>query len=262
MDTSHPICNHSSRVAPTYRDIRTTDIEPISVISGALNGFDQTKVADIGCGCGRYDLLMFQQIDNLHLTCVDANQSMLEQAVQYLTSNDVTNFDAVHGTAETLPLEDHSLHDLTTFNAIHHFDFRRFIENALHAVDPEAGKIFIYTWTPSQNAGSIWGQYFPGFAERETRLYELDDTEDMIESIDAVRLDTTISFKYGRRATLDDLIARVRARHYSTFSLDDDSELEDATEVFQGNVAGAFDDTSDIEWSDEDMLLVLSPDPY
>ncbi|MDP6665528.1 MAG: class I SAM-dependent methyltransferase [SAR202 cluster bacterium] len=254
--------DHFSRVASTYREIRTTDIEPVSLISGALSGFDDIKIADIGCGGGRYDLLLFQQIDGLHLTCVEANQSMLEQAVQYLTNNDVTNFDAVHATAETLPLEDHSLHGLTTFNAIHHFDFPRFIERALRAIDPELGKMFIYTRTPSQNSGSIWGQLFPSFAERETRLYELDEMEEMIDSVDQVRLETTISFKYERRATLEELIDRVRARHYSTFSLYDDSDLEEATDIFQRNVAFTFDDPSDIAWSDENMLLVLSPGPY
>ena len=262
MDTGDTMHDHFSRVAPTYREIRTTDIEPISLISGALRGFSDIRIADVGCGGGRYNLLLFQQIDNLHLTCVDANQSMLEQAVQYLRSHDVANFEAVHATAETLPLENHSLHGLTTFNAIHHFEFPRFIERAVSAVDPESGRIFIYTRTPSQNARNIWGQLFPSFAERETRLYSLGEMEEMIDSVDEVRLDTAISFKYERRATLAELVGRARARHYSTFSLYDDSELEEAIEVFQRNVAAAYENTSEIEWSDENILLTLSPDPY
>jgi 2-polyprenyl-3-methyl-5-hydroxy-6-metoxy-1,4-benzoquinol methylase len=254
--------DHFSKVAPSYRDIRTTDIEPISVISGALRGLDEIRVADIGCGGGRYDLLLFQHVENLHLTCVDINESMLEQASDYLRSNQVTNFKTVQARAETFPLEDGSMDGLITFNAIHHSDFVRFVERAAQTVNPDSGRIFIYTRSTTQNSRNIWGEYFPGFAEQETRLHEIEEMEEMIQSADGVRLDTAISFKYGRMASLDELVEKALARHYSTFSLYDEDELDTAIEVFQRNIEDAFDDTDRIEWFDENVLLTLSPDPY
>ena len=262
MTTVDQMYDHFSRVAPSYREIRTTDIEPISVISGALKGPDEVRVADIGCGGGRYDLLLFQHIDNLHLTCIDINESMLKQTSDYLRSHQVTNFKTLLAMAETFPLEDGSMDGLITFNAIHHFDFVRFVERAAQAVNQENGRIFIYTRSATQNARNIWGEYFPEFADRETRLYEIDEMEGMIQSLDGVRLDTAISFKYGRTAPLDHLVEKALARHYSTFSLYDEDELDLAVGTFQRNIEDAFDDPAQVEWFDENLLLTLSPDPY
>ncbi|MFQ5704531.1 MAG: hypothetical protein ACE5HT_10975 [Gemmatimonadales bacterium] len=38
-------------------------------------------------------------------------------------------------------------------------------------LQPE-GKLILYTRTPEQNQCTIWGKFFPHFAERETRLHE------------------------------------------------------------------------------------------
>ena len=97
---------------------------------------------------------------------------------------------------------------------------------------------------------------------REIRLYEIDEMEGMIRSLDGVRLDTTISFKYGRTAPLDHLGEKALARHYSTFSLYDEDELDMAVGTFQRNIEDAFDDPAQVEWFDENLLLTLSPDPY
>jgi SAM-dependent methyltransferase len=254
--------DHFSRVAPSYREIRTIDIEPISVISGSLNGSGQVRAADIGCGGERYDLLLFQHINNLHLTCVDINESMLEQTPDYLRSHQVTNFETFQATAETFPLEDGTMDGLITFNAIHHFDFVRFVEKAAQADNPENGRIFIYARSATQNSRNLWAEYFPDFSDRETRLYGMEEMERMIGSADGVRLETAISFKYGRTAPLADLVDRALAKHYSIFSLDDDDELDMALETFQQNIEDAFDDTDQVEWFDENVLLTLSPALY
>ena len=48
--------NHFTEVAPIYRKLRTTDIEPILFIARELSDSVQTHGADIGCGAGRYTL--------------------------------------------------------------------------------------------------------------------------------------------------------------------------------------------------------------
>ncbi len=71
------IHKHFAKVASSYRRIRATDVEPIAFIGETLGKLPEVKAADIGCGAGRYNLLFFQYINNLHLTCIDINENVL-----------------------------------------------------------------------------------------------------------------------------------------------------------------------------------------
>ena len=62
------IYDHFSRIASFYGHIRTTDAQPIRYIGKKLKGSKAIRAADIGCGTGRYDLLLFRYLNNLHLT--------------------------------------------------------------------------------------------------------------------------------------------------------------------------------------------------
>ena len=169
---------HFSTVARVYRELRTTDEAPIRFIRDKLAGLASIRAADVGCGAGRYGLLLFRHLPNLHLTCVDVNPEMLEQLSAYLAANGTRDFETVASGVEELEFEDGSLDCVFTFNAVHHFDFRAFIGKARDATR-QSGGIFIYTRTPSQNAGTIWGRYFPGFLDKETRLYHLADMKEV-----------------------------------------------------------------------------------
>jgi len=143
-----------------------------------------------------------------------------------------------------------------TLNAIHHFDFVAFIEKSGKIIKKD-GSIFIYTRLRSQNARNIWGQYFPLFSETETRLYELDEMKQWIQSVDSLKLETAKLFKYKRNATMEQLLEKARKRHYSTFSLYKEDELREALKTFQENTRRKFKDTTKIEWLDENILLIL-----
>jgi len=71
MDAVKNMYDHFSNVASHYRQVRTTDMEHIAFIKESLSRRTQIKAADIGCGAGRYDLILFQRIKNLHLTCIE-----------------------------------------------------------------------------------------------------------------------------------------------------------------------------------------------
>ena len=260
MDTTHHMHNHFSRVAPSYREARTTDIEPIQFIAENLKDLPEVKAADIGCGAGRYDLLLFQHLKNLHLTCIDNNESMLEETKDYLKSYGITNFETLKSDAADLPLEDNSMDCILTFNAIHHFDFLKFTEKCSRIVK-ESGKIFIYTRSRSQNAKNIWGQHFPLFLDKETRLYELEQMERWVRSAYYLKLEEVKPFQYKRDATLEQLVEKARTRYYSTFSLYEEDELEKALATFQENIRKHFPKTDRIEWFDENVLLVLNSTP-
>ncbi len=247
---------HFSGVASQYRRVRTTDTEPMAYISEIVGDRPEVRAADIGCGAGRYDLLLFQYIKNLHLTCIDINNQMLKQASDYLKSEGITRFETIKANANNIPLEEKSMDCLLTFNAIHHWNFPGFIEKSGKVIKEE-GKVFIYTRTRSQNQRTIWGEHFPLFSIKETRLYELDEMKDWIQSDDLLTLETVKTFQYDRKSTLEDLLEKVKARHYSTFSLYREDEIEGAMVDFQKNIRKSTLDPHSIQWTDENTLLVL-----
>jgi ubiquinone/menaquinone biosynthesis C-methylase UbiE len=250
--------SHFSRIASKYRRVRTTDIEPIIHIKNRIGGLSEVRGADIGCGDGRYDLLLLRHIKNLHLTCIDINEAMLREASEYLRSHGVNNFTTLKADANDFHLEDDSMDCIFTFNAIHHFDTPVFLKSTGRALKRN-GWVFIYTRLRSQNARGIWGQHFPMFVEKERRLYELDELRDMIESSGSLSLEETRHFRYKRSDSLENLIEKVKARHYSTFSLYDDHELNSSLDGFKENIRRRFRDTDNIEWYDENILLTLRP---
>ncbi|NER39198.1 MAG: class I SAM-dependent methyltransferase [Oscillatoria sp. SIO1A7] len=247
---------HFSQVAPDYRQARTTDSEPIAFISENLQHLPEVSAADVGCGAGRYDLLLFQHLNNLKLTCIDINESMLAQASEYLTDKGFSNFKTLEAKGDSFSLAPRSLDCVLTFNAIHHFDFAGFLESAAKALK-ESGQIFIYTRLRSQNARNIWGEYFPGFTEKEDRLYEMDRIESWIASSQQLTLKTVKRFEYERTASLEQLLKKVKVRHYSTFSLYEKGELAEALPIFEERLGEKFSDLNQIKWFDENILLVL-----
>ena len=53
--TLKAMSQHFSNVAKKYRNLRTTDSEPISLIVDKLKNLDHVEAVDVGCGAGRYD---------------------------------------------------------------------------------------------------------------------------------------------------------------------------------------------------------------
>jgi len=248
--------DHFSQVATSYNDLRATDLEPIMFIKGVLDGNQGVEAADIGCGAGRYCLRFLEHLNIRYLTCIDSNESMLKETLNYLRAAGVSNFKTIMAGAEEIPLADNSMDCLFAFNAIHHFNLMGFLESAAKALR-DGGRIFIYTRLRSQNVENIWGRYFPLFLEKENRLYELSELEEMIKSISPLSIDCVRQFKYRRIASLSRLVRLAKSGHYSTFSLYSRDEFEAALNGFQKSVRGHFNELGRIEWFDENTLLVL-----
>ena len=246
--------SHFARIGPVYRSMRTTDVEPVREIERVLAGTSPISAADIGCGAGRYDRLLFEHLPGLHLTCVDVNATMLEQAAAYLRAGGARNFDLVHSGVEELALADRSLDAVFTFNAVHHFDFAAFLRKACDALRPD-GRIFIYTRLPEQNARTLWGRYFPEFCARETRLFGLQEMRHGIERTLGLTFESVTSFRFPRRTPLHRLLDQARSKHYSTFALYEPQEFERALRQFEWRVRQEFDDLERIEWCDENVLI-------
>lgn len=252
MVTRTDMDRHFADISPVYRSVRTTDREPVERIARELHGLVRPKGADVGCGAGRYVLLMFEAIPNLSLTCVDASPAMLGQVDELLRANGIGDFETWHSTAEGLELEPGRYDFVSSFNAVHHFDFPEFLRKSREGLAGN-GSLFVYTRLPEHNARSIWGRYFPGFVERETRLLTLGDLHGAIEDTPGLRFAGATCLRYHRQATLDRLIEQARSRHYSTFSLYESDAFEDALVTFRAAIESRLADP--VEWYDENILI-------
>lgn len=248
--------DHFAKVSGVYREIRTTDEEPILHIRDQLAGRPAVTAADIGCGAGRYDLLLFRRLPNLRLACLDVSGEMLDQLSRHLDRNGAHNFEVINASVEEMAFEDESLDCVFTFNAIHHFDFPLFLAKAGCAIK-KGGLIFIYTRTPDQNAGSVWGRFFPDFLEKETRLYRLEEMAGWIRETGRLKMIAAKTFRYARTSSLERLLEQVRSRHYSTFSLYSEAEFEKACKTFEDAVRSQFSDPTNVAWHDQNILLQI-----
>ena len=251
------INHHFSRVANSYRYFRTTDSEPITSIAKELKKLARIEAIDIGCGTGRYDILLYKYLgDKLHLTCVDANVDMLAQLDKYLKKLSISNFVAICSRAENLTFPSHSLDCIFTFNAIHHFNLSEFLRESARILK-SGGYLFIYTRLREQNGRNIWGRCFPKFQQKETRLNTLNTLMQTVVAMPTLRIKSTEYFKYRRMSTLEQLVERVKAHHYSTFSLYSPEELEESIAGFVNRIENESNGAHWIHWFDENVLFVI-----
>jgi SAM-dependent methyltransferase len=141
------------------------------------------------------------------------------------------HIDYCRASAENLPFASKSFDGIITFNAVHHFNLDRFVIRASGVLRP-GGLLSIYTRTPEQNGRTVWGQYFPGFAERETRLYSFERLEEVVGRTSGFHMEGIHEFKNVRAESVESLLNRARNFHYSTFALYPRQEFMRAVETF------------------------------
>jgi hypothetical protein len=117
-------------------------------------------------------------------------------------------------------------------------------------------RLFIYTRLRSQNAKNVWGIHFPNFSKKETRLYELDELEYMIQNAPNLNLKSIKFFDYERISTLARLEEQAKGYHYSTFRLFPKKEFEKSLEIFKKNIMKNYD-INNVTWKDQNILLVI-----
>lgn len=247
---------HFAEVSLEYRNLRTTDEAPILHIREALANPVSLDAVDIGCGAGRYDHLLYRQLRGLRLTCVDANVEMIGELSSFLSAHGHQDFETLVSRIEDLDLAPEAFDCAFSFNAVHHFNFPTFLQKTAVGLRPQ-GRIFVYTRTPEQNAGSIWGRYFPQFNEKEIRLYTAKQMETWVNEASDLELLHVKNFRYQRSASLDRLLAQARGMHYSTFSLYLADEFGSACDEFSQRVKADFPDHDRLEWHDQNIMLEI-----
>ena len=254
--TKRIMSRHFSHVARYYRHLRTTDLAPINFIEENVIGCELVYAADIGCGGGRYSYNLLRHLAIHHLICIDASEQMLRANGEHLRSKKVYNHSLIKASAERIPLANSTLDCVFTFNAIHHFNIVAFL-NEVTRIVKKGGRTFAYTRLKAQNATNIWGMYFPSFLNKENRLYEFDELNSAIKSIAGIDLESVNEFSFKRKTSLAELVMHARLKHYSTFSLYEKDEFEQALRVFENRVSTQFIDLNDITWRDEYAMLVI-----
>ncbi len=193
--------DHFERVAADYESLRTTDEAPVRRIGQLLP--DRPVVGlDIGCGTGRYSRLLCGLLPaGSLLVASDISAAML---AELMAGNDHHGSRVVPllSTAEELPWRTACLDLVIAFNCVHHFDLGRFLTAVARVLRPD-GWLCIYTRTPEQNARTIWGRHFPGFIEREQRLYSEAALRDAVRQTSGLQVgrDTDLhapAFDHGR----------------------------------------------------------------
>jgi hypothetical protein len=71
-------------------------------------------------------------------------------------------------------------------------------------------------------------------------------------------LDMIKLFQFDRVSSLERLIEKARAGHYSTFSLYKKERLEECISEFRENVMRNFSDADEIRWTDGNVLLTVN----
>ena len=253
MDTMY---NHFENLSCFYNELRTTDLEPIIFICKKLQNRSKLKGADIGCGGGRYDLLLLKHLPDLQLICGDVNEAMVNETTSYLTSLGQKKFSAHCIDASDLKLPKGALDFISTFNAIHHFDPVEFLNQAGRALK-EGGYVFVYTRLKSQNMRNIWGKFFPKFVEKEDRLYDLSQIEKWTNKLESLKLEAIHFFNFNRKLSLKQLLSQAQKKHYSTFSLYTEVEFDKALKKFKNKIERNFEDVELVQWSDENVMILF-----
>ena len=249
--------DHFSTIASRYNDLRTTDPKVVDFVTDVLPADRHLVVVDVGCGSGRYDIELLNRVGNrISLACLDFTFEMLRALDRELQQQAIGRYQTFRAAARGLPFRDKHLDCVLTFNAIHHFDVPSFLRESARVLVPD-GLLVIYTRTRSQNARNVWGRYFPKFAEKERRLYELRELQGLLDTVPGLQLETIQEFRFERMASFDWLAERAKNHHYSTFALYEAAEFDWAMRQFQRNLRRHFLDIDHITWCDENTALVL-----
>jgi len=251
------LAQHFSKLAHRYDALRITDALPVEMVVTALEQRPTVVAADVGCGTGRYAISLMRAMGNrLSLHLVECNLRMIAQLRANLAREGVRGCPIHRARAEELPAALKGADCLLAFNAVHHFDLSLFLREAVKTLRP-GGLLFIYTRFRDQNRRGIWGQFFPGFADREDRLYEEAAMRTAIDDTPGLTLCETSALAFQRSATLEILADRARSKHYSTFSYYTAAELEAAVELFQERLTRQFGSGGAVEWVDENTMLMI-----
>ena len=258
------LSHHFAAVSARYRHLRELDLDAVRVITEAVarHGGDlgsPVRLLDVATGSGRYlDAVSQHVAAALALEVMpiglDLSPAMVTQARLYSGQTDLRTRHLV-GTIDTLPFRSASCDVMTCFNAVHHVDLARFAGEASRVLAP-AGQLIVYTRTPAQNRGTIWGHYFPDFATKENRLHTVDALCGALQATGGFATVRAQTVAWTVTTSLARLVEQATHYHYSTFRLYTDDALRTAIDTFRQRVRRAFRDVTRIAYANDHLLVM------
>jgi SAM-dependent methyltransferase len=257
--------HHFTRVAPRYRRMRELDVtaaRDIAQIIGRLPKSDlPIVILDVGSGTGRYleAVLAESALETTHRCCAiryDALREMLGGTSAW-SGSPCRSVKSAVGLAESLPFATDAIDAVLVFNAIHHFDTTPFMTEVGRVLRPD-GKVIIYTRTPKQNRCTIWGRFFPLFADKESRLLTEAALTAAVDQTGAFGTVELRVIPWSTEANLSRLIEQARCGAYSTFEFYSLREFADAVATFERRLLEHFEDPSRIVVQNDHLLAVAT----
>ncbi len=219
-------------IAQDYEGVRGTEIWPSLLHTIRSADSDTRVVVDVATGTGLFGVRLAEE--GFHVIGLDQNPHMLAQAT-CKAKRQASSFQGILGLAEQLPLSESSIPVMFSTNAIHHFDLQAHFREVKRVLRP-GGSYVVYTRFRKQNARSIWGQLFPHFAQRESRLYHPEDFEGLDREFPELMLDSLDELSFEIPFSSDRLLQTARQRKYSTFSFYSEEEFWRAYATFRSRL--------------------------
>lgn len=214
---------------------------------------------DIGSGTGRYLEAVVQLALAEHgvlcdaLAC-DASPAMLRIGAVGAPARPV-GLQRVAGLAELLPFRKAAFDAVVCFNAIHHFDLDGFLRHASRVLRG-AGMLIVYTRTREQNQRTVWGELFPHFGERETRLYSAEELQAAVMRVPQFRSVSLRVARWRMETTPARLLRQAMGRCYSTFDFYEPAEFNAALHTFRWRLLMASRTDSQLTVQNDHLVVV------
>tara|TARA_B100001146_G_scaffold188273_1_gene172384 strand:- start:214 stop:732 length:519 start_codon:yes stop_codon:yes gene_type:complete len=152
------------------------------------------------------------------------------------------------GKTDSIKINDVNI--FTCFNAIHWTGLGLF-KKLEEKMSP--GSLFvILTRTKKQNKESFFGLNFPKFADKENRLFSLDQLLDEFKRCNLSVVDTKF-LKHQILQKKSKLLEQAKRKSYSTFSLYSNEEYEKAMRIFKDNIS-SMPEMLDVQY--ENLLII------
>lgn len=193
---------------------------------------DNDWILDVGTGTGLFSVLLAEH--GFRIIGIDRNPQMLAKAISKDINNDC-HFKGVLGSAEQLPFPSETFYLVISTNAIHHFDLYQHLKEVSRVLKT-GGHYIIFSRFREQNVRSIWGQDFPMFADKETRLYNPDDFRLLKHYFPELELESIEELTFEIPFSADRLIYEAQQKKYSTFAFYTEDEFQQAFRKFRSNI--------------------------
>jgi ubiquinone/menaquinone biosynthesis C-methylase UbiE len=150
-------------IGKSYDQTRRADSYLLNQMYALLGAAVHGQVVDIGCGSGNYTIGLAQK--GVSMTGIDPSQEMLGKA-----RAKTSQIQWIHGTAEHIPLDDHTADGALASLTIHHWnDIEKGMAEIARILKP-GGRFVLFGFTRQQMRGYWLNHYFPVTMENSIQV--------------------------------------------------------------------------------------------